>query len=341
MRKHLAGAFGALAALGLALASPGAAASSDDRQDPVARTAALAALENLRLLYAQIDSVELKAHTKTYIAENPAKDFAEAVGAGSYEYAADRDKYRIASNSAGNLGLAQDTILAFDGLQFQFHAKPVDVISLQQERPRSLPASLPNPFFLPLDFAIEDGDACNACQLDLLSATTRIRWEKLYEQAKVVGKLSDPQLLVIVPAPERAIEPFDFYIYLENMGELGLLPRRIDRYSKDGKIMGRVAIRSYEATALAGGQRFPLARHVSLSAVDFRGSGEQVMFTDIFLDEAALNPDFSSRQNLFTLDLATASTVWDTDAKVFVKHHNSTILDPQAYFEAKRKKHSN
>jgi hypothetical protein len=287
---------------------------------------AIQALENLRGLYEGLESAQFSATTKTYLGENVSIERAEIVGSGSYDYHADFDKYRVDCSTESRLNLAEDALVAFDGRQFQYLSRSMSLLSLQTERPQSLPTALPNPLFLPVDFSTTDQDDCPGCQLDLVNVADPRRWQQLIDGLEVKSSINDRQLEIILSGGSVDGTAFDFHVLFEQSPSSGLLPKQIDRVTREGgKTMGRIVMRAYEEIRLPSGKVFPAPSHISISAVDYRGSGLQEMFTDVFIKGIALNQDLSRQAEVFTIDPALANTIWDSDAGVFLKHANQKI----------------
>src|SRR5947209_7927804 len=130
-------------------------------EDPVKE-----ALRQIAARSAAIDSVRLHAKGVLEISRNlvDGSPFASPqVGAVEYSYAAAGRKYRIETSTTGNLPIAPDYSVAYDGRQFELLSVRDRMLSVRQEDSASLPVALPNPFLLYWDFLNVTDDGCDGC----------------------------------------------------------------------------------------------------------------------------------------------------------------------------------
>lgn len=163
------------------------------------------ALEVLRQRYARVRSVYLRATAEVTTYGEPVDGIYPVlrVAAGSYEYWAQGDKYRLRSQVDKAAGLAMDTEVAWDGEFHQMLQIRPDVLSLRRGTPLGTFANLPNPFLAPVEFLTEQTDECRPlCTLRLSQLREERRWREArsaFERAQlrnhgVMAKIISPLL---------------------------------------------------------------------------------------------------------------------------------------------------
>ena len=157
----------------------------------------------------------------------------------SIEYWATDVRYKLTVRTDPDLKLAEDMEIVYDGSYYHmfFPKRGLLYYSRQESPPREIPAALPNPFFLPLDYLSEDNDACSACRLNLEDMYGDAVWSKF--QANVASNE-----LNMFTTPGGKLNGVDFVHRVswdfENGG-----PARIERRNHDNQVIYTLDFSNY------------------------------------------------------------------------------------------------
>ncbi len=253
-----------------------------------------------------------------------ANGFLDAAGAsataprsgGTVEYTAwDADrKYRIAVSTSGNAPIAADAEVSFDGRQYQVFLVHDGLLSVRKDDSPALPISVPNPFLLFFDYAQVVDDGCGGCMPRVADLAAKGRHLLTPGIARVEsGGTPDKLALRLRDGTLRGVND-DFRLAFEKAGA-GWRLRETRRMTRDGRTM--VAIRYDDFVKVGAKEEFELPRHLSVEIYDRTADGTPSMRIEYFLDILEINGAIPDER--FSLDRDRARSIWDADAKAFVK----------------------
>jgi hypothetical protein len=288
-------------------------------EDPVKE-----ALRQIAARSAAIDSVRLHAKGVLEISRNlvDGSPFASPqVGAVEYSYAAAGRKYRIETSTTGNLPIAPDYSVAYDGRQFELLSVRDRMLSVRQEDSASLPVALPNPFLLYWDFLNVADDGCDGCMPRL--ADLRAKGGKLAAAAAarlpVPATMPQPGVAMVVELPGAATRGTRYvnHLFLGRNGS-SWRPLGNESWTPDGRLVSRVLYRDFTAIA-AGAQGLALdfPSHITVDEFDVERGGEKSLHLEYFVDSVEFNRELRDRD--FSLDWSKADKVWDSDSRMFLQ----------------------
>lgn len=231
-------------------------------------------------------------------------------GSGQFEYweavDADGSRYRIASSTTGLPSLASDNEIAFNGNEFQYWDLKMDVLSLSIEAPSQVPAALPNPAFLPLEF------------LGLLDRQPVGMRTDLGELKELIGdyldrssrtSTADESGRVIV----RGDDGGSWYrVGLRGEGAL-MVPETIEKIAATGSLEASVLISDYRADD-SSGLVFP--RRMVLRS--FSSRGDQTMESELTIEELEVNSPIDGKT--FDLVPGDLTSIWDSDKREYIRY---------------------
>lgn len=270
----------------------------------------LFALEDLRGKFASINSVHLVANATVVIyGEN------FATGHGSFEYWAEGDRnYRIKCITDKNLKLNTDLDIAYDGQHFQFLDLRSGMLSFGKQEDFRSHVSLPNPFFLPLEFlSIEDED-CALCRTRLSDLKREDeRWKTRSQGFELKSRQFNNNTLnavVEMPGGKLYKRPFKLRLTMNGPDEENAWPVKIERIGPEGQTYLSIEFKSFMENSW-----LHVPREILITARDEKGSLALRLEYEVRLLE--INQPLAN--NVFKIDFRDAENVWDSDLRKLVK----------------------
>lgn len=276
----------------------------------------LTRLDRVREQYAAIKSVQFEADVEIRLIDGQSM----TVGEGDISYSAKDNKYKYVTSVTQNLsdaGLNRDAEVLFDGTKYYFYDKESRIVSYQLSEEVRIPNSIPNPFFLPLDFLSNDDDSCENCKMRLQDVKQPIRWPK---RGSTTTQLSSENAngiihsLVEMSGGTFNDVPYKFRVRMIGP-ESAMQIMSVSRVNANGMPLIEVISGDFRPIA-----NFPLSvpHRIEVAARDDVGN---LKLTAIYTLRN-LKIDDSQTSSLFTPTFAGAEKFWDSDAKNFVQRLN-------------------
>jgi hypothetical protein len=227
------------------------------------------------------------------------------IGAGKYRYSA--------SGSALNALASTQYEVAYDGTRYQLLDKTASVLSYRAADAQASPFGVPNPYMLVWDFLSIDDDQCDSCSLrpgDLWDANI---WEARLDKIQLVSYNAGTQTTV-VSLPGGKIDGVDFTFLVTLVGPANSqLPTTIERVKLNSPAITKVTLSNYSFFQGVGGAL------VLPTAIAVVGECEETVAVDYVLSVMSLPGPSGLGSSPFTIDFASANSVWDSDLNVFIK----------------------
>jgi hypothetical protein len=247
---------------------------------------------------------------------------ARQVGAIEYTYLAAGRKYKIETSTTGNLPIAPDFSVAYDGRQFELLSVRDRILSVRREDSASLPIALPNPFLLYWDFMNVTDEGCDGCMPRL--ADLRAKGGKLTATARLPPAASTPVpgVMMELEMPGSVTKGTKYVNHLF-LGRSGAAWRQLgnESWTSDGRLVSRVLYHDFIAIG-SKGAAFDFPTHITVDEFDFQRDGEKSLHLEYFVDSVEINRELHDGD--FSLDRTKADKVWDSDGRKFLKgvaHH--------------------
>ena len=236
-----------------------------------------------------------------------------SVGAVEYTYWAMGRKYMIGVSTTGNLPIAPDFEVAFDGRQFQLFLVRDGILSVRKDDSPALPVSLPNPFLLFLDYTNVVDDGCSGCMPRIADLAAKGR-QLAAGQIEKSDNSQGGMLQVRMPGRTENGTAYDYLLAFERAGA-GWRLRDSKRVMRDGRTILEVR---YDDFAKAGSKKeFELPKHLTADVYDLDAGGAPTMHLEYFVDALEINADVPDAR--FSLDSDKAKSIWDSDSNMFIK----------------------
>lgn len=270
-------------------------------------------LEELRQKYAAIKSVHIVADAQIILYGQNFR-----VGAGSYEYWAEGDRYKIKCHSDKHLGLLPDVDLAYDGSRFYHLDRASGILSYQRHDISKTFGALPNPLFMPVNFLSIEDDDCPFCALrlgDLKSANTRWyeRASRLEAKAQAKDQITGQSLTEVeMPGGTKAKRQFKIRMRMAGASEGEGRATLIDQVGLDGKLLSSTTFDNFQPTAMG---EFP--RAMKLEVFDEKSN----ILIQMVYSVKTLEIDQPLEKSVFAISFDEAETVWDSDDRKFAKEN--------------------
>jgi len=239
-----------------------------------------------------------------------------SVGAVEYTYWATGRKYMIGVSTAGNLPIAPDFEVAFDGRQFQLYLVRDGILSVRKDDSPALPVSLPNPFLLFLDYANVVDDGCSGCMPRISDLAAKGRQLAQPAVGRIEKSDNPPGGMLHVRLPGRTENrtAYDYLLAFEKAGA-GWRLRDSKRVTRDGRTM--LEVRYDDFVRAGANQEFELPKHLIADVYDLDTGGAPAMHLEYFVDSLEVNADMPDAR--FLLDWDKAKSIWDSDSNMFLK----------------------
>jgi hypothetical protein len=270
------------------------------------------ALERVRGEYANVKTVEMEADARIEII----KTDAIVSGTGQISYVAKDNKYKYLCAVSDNLvdeGLMRNIDVLFNGNKFYFYDHESKIVSYQASEEVRLPAALPNPFFLPVEFLSNDDDNCEGCKIRLQDVKMPIRWAKRVSSISEISRESGNGLVythIQMPGGDLNKTPYNYRIRLVGESAETMQPTSLERVKPDGIPLAEILLKDMRAVQ---GINVKMPYIVEVVARDETGRATlKAVFTitklkmNQTLEESLLSPNFAG-----------AESYWNSDEKKF------------------------
>ncbi|MCD9188197.1 MAG: hypothetical protein LUM44_17400 [Pyrinomonadaceae bacterium] len=271
------------------------------------------ALEKIRNEYSNVKNVEMEANVAIEIIRNNSI----VAGTGQIIYIAKDNKYKYSCTISENLqneGLMRDVYILYNGSKFYFYDPESKIVSSQSSEEVRLPAALPNPFFLPIEFLSNDDDNCEGCKMRLQDVKMPIRWAKRVSSiSELTSENSNGTIhsLIQMPGGDLNKIPYNYRVRLVGDSSANLQPISISRVKGNGIPLAELLLNDLRTVP---GINVKIPHNVEVGARDETGNlNLKAVFTvtklkvNQTLDDTLLAPNFAG-----------AEKFWDSDTKTFV-----------------------
>jgi hypothetical protein len=270
------------------------------------------ALERVRNEYANVKTIEMEADAKIDII----KTRSIVSGTGRIRYAAKDNKYKYACTVSDNLvneGLMRNIEVLFNGEKFYFYDSESKIVSYQAAEEVRLPAALPNPFFLPIEFLSNDDDNCEGCKMRLVDVSRPIRWAKRVSSISEISREFREGLAyahIQMPGGDLNKIPYNYRVRLAGESAETMQPISLDRVKQDQIPLAEILLKDMRVTP---GINVKIPYNVEVIARDETG---RVTLKAVFIiTKLKINQAFAD--TLLAANFADAQSYWNSDERKF------------------------
>ena len=272
------------------------------------------ALEKVRSEYANVKTVEMEAGVKIDIISGNST----VTGTGQINYAAQDNKYKYVSTISENLvneGLMRNVDVLFNGSKYYFYDRESKIVSYQTAEEVRLPAALPNPFFLPIDFVGNDDDSCEGCKTRLQDVKMPIRWAKRADSISEITRENSNGLihsLIQMSGGTLTKIPYNYRIRLIGDSTNNLQPVSISRIKENGIPLVEILLSDLRTVQ---GINVKIPYIVEVGARD--ETGNLVLRATFTINSLKVNQTLN--ESLLAPSFVGVEKYWDSDSKAFVE----------------------
>jgi outer membrane lipoprotein-sorting protein len=320
--------FAGIVILTIFIASLGAFSSATRAQAPQA------ALEHLKSLYPEIESVHLRASVEVSV-RLPLYEGHRVplLGYGTIEHWEKDQKFRTQTWVDPKLGLFRNLEIAYNGEHYQYHELDSGLLALEEpqfvsEDLMSVPAATPNPFYLPLSDLAPGDDECPGCQLTLNFLKDEARWDRKLA-AMQISKNSGS--MAHLPGGTRLGEMYSYQVRVGEMegvaGGVQEPPRisRIDRIRSDGKLTASTVFSGFAELEVQGsgpGKKLLFPREIRMDGYDpDQTEGQHAVRVEYKIEMIELNVDLADE--IFTIESDGQTVLWERGELVQARSANA------------------
>lgn len=270
------------------------------------------ALERVRGEYANVKTVEMEADAKIDII----KPDSTVSGTGRIEYAAKDNKYKYACAVSDNLvneGLMRNIAVLFNGEKFYFYDGESKIVSYQATEEVRLPAALPNPFFLPIEFLSNDDDSCEGCKMRLHDVRMPTRWAKRVGSISEISKETGDGFVyghIQMPGGDLNKIPYNYRVRLLGESPETMQPISLDRVKQDQIPLAEILLKDMRVTP---GINVKIPYNVEVLARD--ETGRATVRAVFIITKLKINQTFAD--TLLAPNFADAQSYWNSDERKF------------------------
>jgi hypothetical protein len=223
--------------------------------------------------------------------------------------------YRISSVWGAQQRSQKGYDTAYNGDLFQFLEREHSRLSIGRKQYDQNPTITEDPILFPVLFLGRNDDNCRACTMRFVEVLNSDRWQERLRQARL---LPGEGTVVEIPGGTMGGGAYAYRVYFgtDSTG----LPSRLDWVRPDGQVLFSARIPAYQ-TVSAQGHKVHLPKTVQYLAYK---DGEVVIEMTGTTELQQINEEMPPE--VFTIDLALAETVWDNDAKLFVKQRSDSVI---------------
>jgi hypothetical protein len=270
------------------------------------------ALERVRGEYANVKTIELEADARIDII----KTDSIVSGTGRIQYVAKDNKYKYVCSVSDNLvdeGLMRNIDVLFNGEKFYFYDRESKIVSYQAAEEVRLPAALPNPFFLPIEYLSNDDDSCEGCKMRLPDVKRPIRWAQRVSSITEISKeINDVGIHSLVQMPGGDLNKIPYNYRIRLMGESAetMQPHSVARVRQDQIPLAEILLKDMRAVQ---GINVKIPYVVEVLARD--ETGRVTLKAAFTITKLKINQAFED--TLLAADFAGAESRWNSDEKSF------------------------
>lgn len=259
-------------------------------------------------------TVELEAN----VAIDVIKIDSMASGTGQAVYIAQDNKYKYTTSIPVNLqneSLMRNTEVLFTGSKFYFFDRESNIVSFQSSKEVRLPSSLPNPFFLPLEFLSNDDDGCEGCKMRLQDFKAAIRWPKRVSSiSEISSETTNGIINSVIEMPGGTLNsiPYKYRIRLVGESITTLQPISVSRVKEDGTPLVEILLSDLRVVQ---GINVKVPHVIEVGARD--ETGRLVLRAVFTTTKLKLNQQIAAE--LLAPNFVGAESFWNSDSKSFVQ----------------------
>lgn len=270
------------------------------------------ALERVRGEYANVKTIEMEADARIDII----KTDSIVSGTGRVEYVAKDNKYKYICSVSDNLvaeGLMRNIDVLFNGEKFYFYDRESKIVSYQAAEEVRLPAALPNPFFLPIEYLSNDDDNCEGCKMRLQDVNRPIRWAKRVSSISEISKETGNGFVyahIQMPGGDLNKIPYNYRVRLVGESAETMQPVSLDRAKQDQIPLAEILLKDMRAVQ---GINVKIPYIVEVLARD--ETGRATLKATFTITKLKINQAFAD--SLLAANFAGAESYWNSDEKSF------------------------
>lgn len=272
------------------------------------------ALEKVRSEYANVKTVEMEASVKIDIINGNSI----ITGTGQINYVAQDNKYKYVCTIPENLvneGLMRNVDILFNGNKYYFYDRESKVVSYQTAEEVRLPAALPNPFFLPIDFIGNEDDSCEGCKTRLQDVKMPIRWAKRADSiSEITTETSNGLVHSLIQMSGGNLNkiPYNYRVRLIGESVSNLQPVSIARIKENGIPLVEILLSDLR---IVQGINVKIPYIVEVGARD--ETGNLILRATFTINSLKVNQTLN--ESLLAPNFVGVEKYWDSDSKAFVE----------------------
>lgn len=195
--------------------------------------------EKQRLAYLNVKTVDLESDVTIDIYDYDSGKVIK--GTGKIKYVAQDNKYKyvceISENLVEEAGLMRNVDILYTGSKFYFYDHESKIVSFQKKEEQRLPSSMPNPFFLPIEFFSLDDDECKNCKMRLQDLKVLPKWSNRVNSISDISPiLSDDGIYNSIKMSGGKLDniPYNYFVKFIGKSAETIQPKSIARVKEDG-----------------------------------------------------------------------------------------------------------
>jgi hypothetical protein len=200
----------------------------------------------------------------------------------------------------------------FNGEKYYFYDRESKIVSYQAAEEVRLPAALPNPFFLPVEYLSND-DSCEGCKMRLPDVKRPVRWAKRVSSITEISKeINDAGIHSLVQMPGGDLNKIPYNYRVRLMGESAetMQPHSVARVKQDQIPLAEILLKDMRAVQ---GINIKIPYIVEVLARD--ETGRATLKATFTITKLKINQAFAD--SLLSANFAGAESYWNSDEKSF------------------------
>lgn len=273
--------------------------------------------EKQRLAYLNVKTVDLESDVTIDIYDYNSGKVIK--GKGKIKYVAQDDKYRyvceISENLVEQAGLMRNVDILYTGNKFYFYDHESKIVSSQKKEEQRHPSSMPNPFFLPIEFFSSDNDECKNCKMRLKDLKVLPEWSnRVNSISDITPILSSGGIYNSIKISGGKLDniPYNYLIKFIGKSEETILPKSIARVREDGGKLFEIILNDHQDV---DGIDVEIPYSILITSYDEKGRVN--LTADFSTTKLKINQKLES--DLLSPKFDGAEKFYDSDAKTFVK----------------------
>ncbi len=200
---------------------------------------------------------------------------------------------------------------AYNGQTFYTFERQSKTASYGEIEPNGFPLTPENPLLAPLLFLKDNSNKYHICPLRFRDILNSDRWQNTLAKSEYLDLSDGSRKAIKIPARMIDNARFDSYLYLDPNG----LVEKIKNIGIDGNAQSlSISISEYQ-TIILDGKKTYWPKIIEIIGTDPADKSSVKLTAQIDLVEI----DIAIPAKTFTVDLASAKSVWNNDVKAFVK----------------------